>query len=661
MHLRRHPSAAVAGRRRRAGSRGLVARDRRGHAFGSGAPATIRSRSSPCVRRRSGPAPSRSIAKVDRCIRRSSGWTRAGPSTCPSSSAGMLRVQGYGARKLAAWLHRTGGIPSLGGKEPVAHIQFLRHERPEVYRRAHMFLEPKDWLDHRLCGRFCATVDSIALHWVTDNRDIDHIGYDGRLLEMAGLERARLPELVRADRCDRHRWRARGRRARARARGAGVRRHRPTCNRPRVGSGAVRDFEPHLYIGTSSWLSCHLPFKKTDILRNMASLPSALPGRYLPANSQETAGACIAWLRDAVLWPKDAARRSRPAADAFARIDALAGHGPAGQRRRAVHPVAVRRALPRPPTRRSAARSPTSRSRPRGRTSCARCSRASRSTPAGCSRAPNTSSDADSIRIRIIGGGASSEHVVPHLRRRARPRDRPGARPGAQQRPRCGVPRLARPRPSAGRRARRQGADRRALPAARAAPRPLRRAATTPSAGCGRRRARSTSGWRAATYRSPSTVVLVGAVVAVLDTVADPRFVDAPALVAQHFTVVAAPPALAIELVAAVGTVVAPVARPTARRCTRRRRRPSRRRDTRRRRLASRGRSSPRRRKLACRCPARGAARSPRPSSPPRRAATAPSSSGTTSGPPLSPWQASWPPLRRAIPPRAVRCRSGAR
>lgn len=252
-----------------------------------------------------------------------------GAKYVPELVGGLVRVQGYGARKLASWLRRTGGIPSLGGKEPVAHIQFLRHERPEVHRTAHMFLEPKDWLNHRLCGRFCATVDSIALHWVTDNRDIDHIGYDMRLLEMAGLERSRLPELVRATD-------AIGTLTARAAEELGLDREvrvfggTPDVQSAAVGSGAVRDFEPHLYIGTSSWLSCHLPFKKTDILRNMASLPSALPGRYLLGNSQETAGACVTWLRDAVLWPKDAADDRGPPDDAFTRIDALAAEAPPG-------------------------------------------------------------------------------------------------------------------------------------------------------------------------------------------------------------------------------------------------------------------------------------------------------------------------------------------
>ena len=48
-----------------------------------------------------------------------------------------------------------------------------------------------------------------------------------------------------------------------------------------VGSGAVADFDAHLYIGTSSWISCHVPFKKTDALTNIASIPSGIP-RPLP-------------------------------------------------------------------------------------------------------------------------------------------------------------------------------------------------------------------------------------------------------------------------------------------------------------------------------------------------------------------------------------------
>ena len=87
----------------------------------------------------------------------------------------------------------------------------------------------------------------------------------------------------------------------------------PDLQSAAIGSGAVRDFEGHLYVGTSSWLTCHVPFKKTDLFHGIASLPSPLPGKYYVADEQEVAGACLNWLRDNVIFPSDAlGRRRRP-------------------------------------------------------------------------------------------------------------------------------------------------------------------------------------------------------------------------------------------------------------------------------------------------------------------------------------------------------------
>ncbi len=40
-----------------------------------------------------------------------------------------------------------------------------------------------------------------------------------------------------------------------------------------IGSGAVRDYEGHFYVGTSSWLVTHIPFKKSDVFHNVAAIP----------------------------------------------------------------------------------------------------------------------------------------------------------------------------------------------------------------------------------------------------------------------------------------------------------------------------------------------------------------------------------------------------
>jgi xylulokinase len=237
---------------------------------------------------------------------------------------GALNVQGYSATKAARWVRRTGGIPSLSGKDPVGHIHFLREERPEVYAAAAVFLEPVDYLTLRLTGLARASHDSITLHWVTDNRDISAIAYDDSLFELAGLERHTLPELVPTGSVI-------GGVTPAAAAELGVLAGTPVVagtgdlHSAAVGSGAVEDFAGHLYIGTSSWISCHVPFKKTDALTNIASIPSGLPGRYLVADEHETGGACLTWLRDSLLYPDDALTPGgAPPADTFARLNEMA-------------------------------------------------------------------------------------------------------------------------------------------------------------------------------------------------------------------------------------------------------------------------------------------------------------------------------------------------
>ena len=252
-----------------------------------------------------------------------------GAKYVPEVAGGLVRIQGYGPLKLESWIRKTGGVPSLAGKEPVAHILFLRHERPEIYEAAYKFMEPKDYLNLRLTGKFLATTDSITLHWVTDNRDIYNVHYDDQLLAQSTLPREKLPDLRRAVDVI-------GTLTLATAVELGLNENTkvvggtPDVPAAAVGSGAVGDFEGHIYVGTSSWLTCHVPFKKTDLTHNMASLPSALPGRYFIGNEQETAGACMAWLRDSVLCRDDALDPGAPPDDALERFGELAAAVPAG-------------------------------------------------------------------------------------------------------------------------------------------------------------------------------------------------------------------------------------------------------------------------------------------------------------------------------------------
>ncbi|MCA9949306.1 MAG: FGGY-family carbohydrate kinase [Anaerolineales bacterium] len=242
---------------------------------------------------------------------------------------GLINIAGYGLDKLLTWIRLTGGIPTLSGKDSIAHILYLKHQHPDIYAQTHKFLEPKDYLNFWLTGRYVATYDSITLHWLTDNRDLAKVDYSARLLQMATIEREKLPDLIRAvDVVGTLRPSVAaelGLNASVQVIGSS-----PDMHTAAVGSGAVGDYEAHIYLGTSSWLICHVPFKKTDLFHNMGSMPSAIPDRYLLVNEQESAGSCINYLIDNLLYPADGLGAVERPVDVYDRLNVVAAAVPAG-------------------------------------------------------------------------------------------------------------------------------------------------------------------------------------------------------------------------------------------------------------------------------------------------------------------------------------------
>ncbi len=234
---------------------------------------------------------------------------------------GALKVQGYDPVKLALWLRITGGGPTLSGKDDIAHLLWWQHRRPETYQLARWFLSSKDWFNLRLCGRAAASFDSATLFWVTDNRDPHKVRYHSGLANRLGIDLGKLAPLVPAPT-------VLGGLLPAVAVQLGLPAGLPVVagssdlQSACIGSGAVRDFQAHLYLGTSSWLLCHVPFKRTDPVHAIASLPSSIPGRWFSANEQDMAGGCVDFLVRSLLYPPGPLGRGEPPADLYQRLDA---------------------------------------------------------------------------------------------------------------------------------------------------------------------------------------------------------------------------------------------------------------------------------------------------------------------------------------------------
>ncbi len=238
---------------------------------------------------------------------------------------------GYNARALRRWIALTGGVPTRTGKDPVGQHQWLRHHRPDVADAAAHLLDVPEYLTMRLTGRPVAGWDTATVRWCTDNRDATAVRWHPGLVAACGFDPAQLPELVAPGSVV---GTVRPGVAAELGLPAGVRvvagTGDPTA--AAVGAGAVRDHDPHLYVGTSAWLSCHVPGKRTDVRRGIASLPSVVPGRWWVATVQDVAGKAVDWLLDEVVYPGDAMRDDdggRPG-DGLDRLNALAAQAPPG-------------------------------------------------------------------------------------------------------------------------------------------------------------------------------------------------------------------------------------------------------------------------------------------------------------------------------------------
>lgn len=240
---------------------------------------------------------------------------------------GFPELEGYNIPRIMEWIKKTGGGPQLSGKDDIAHMLLLKNEQPAVYEKAYKFLGSKDYLNLALTGEFAASHDSIMLFWVTDTRDPANIRYDESLIKRLGIDAGKLPRLMKSTEII---GALRPQAAAALGLPAGI---KVACGSPDhqsalVGSGAVRDFEGHLYLGTSSWIECIVPFKKTDLFHSIASIPSAIPGKYQCINEQDLAGGCLSFLLENILY-HNSSKGSIPR-NAYRMLDEIAGRVPPG-------------------------------------------------------------------------------------------------------------------------------------------------------------------------------------------------------------------------------------------------------------------------------------------------------------------------------------------
>ena len=212
---------------------------------------------------------------------------------------GPISIQGFAPQKVIPWVRTTGGAPTPSGADPTGHSLLLQREMPDVYARTRWLLEPIDYLGMRFTGRAAATSASMILSWLTDNRIGAEPGYVGDLVRRARRDPARLPPLLPMGSIL-------GEVLAGVASDLGLSPGIPVvCGLPDLhaailGSGAVDPYATHVAVSTTSWISARVPFKRTDVLHSIATVPGFDSRMPVVANNQEIGGAALRWLREQV-------------------------------------------------------------------------------------------------------------------------------------------------------------------------------------------------------------------------------------------------------------------------------------------------------------------------------------------------------------------------
>lgn len=229
--------------------------------------------------------------------------------------------RGYNPRKILPFVRKTGGAPSTAGADPIGQILFIQRNQPDIAAATRWYMEPIDYLTMRFTGVASATHASRLAMWMTDNRRLNDYRYDTQLLSLVGLDEKFLPPLqafgsVVGTLSDKVAAEL------GLSKDVVVVTAIPDLHAAALGAGATSLYETHLALSTTSWISCPVPKKKTDVGHNIAAVPGLSNDSYVIIDNQETAAKALEWLQGVMAGSGTKL--------SFEQLGALAGTSPPG-------------------------------------------------------------------------------------------------------------------------------------------------------------------------------------------------------------------------------------------------------------------------------------------------------------------------------------------
>ncbi len=211
------------------------------------------------------------------------------------------RIMGYNILRLRKFIKITGGSPGQAGKDQIGKLLWLKKYKSEVFNETYKFIDIKDFIIFKLTGQFITSADVGVIWWLLDTRKNLNQWHPG-LCKLAGITPNRLSEVKESAAIV-------GSLTNEAAIETGLNLNTTIINGAgdltcaTLGSGAINEGELYISVGTSGWVAGHVTKRKIDIAHYTGCIGSAYPQKYYLAMAhQETAGYCLEWLKNKVLY-----------------------------------------------------------------------------------------------------------------------------------------------------------------------------------------------------------------------------------------------------------------------------------------------------------------------------------------------------------------------
>lgn len=208
---------------------------------------------------------------------------------------GFIKIDKWNALKTIKSLVITGGLAATP-KDPLWKYHWVKDNEPEIFEKAYKWLDVKDYLIFRCTGKLGMTVDSANVTFIYDTRK-NRLGWHKGLCTMFEVDMKHLPPVFQSTDVI-------GTITKKAASELGLTPGIPVFGGggdvplTLVGSGCTDLYDTNIYIGTSGWVSSNVDKRMVDIGNFIASILGAIPHHYVYVAEQETAGACLKWVRD---------------------------------------------------------------------------------------------------------------------------------------------------------------------------------------------------------------------------------------------------------------------------------------------------------------------------------------------------------------------------